>query len=679
MAMAEPAAGCPAQGVSGRARGGHVAMRLLLIVLALFSAAPLARALPAEESEVERLERQVGACEQALVRRQGTAELARRQQLLDAAKARRDRAYGELGRLHDELAAINQEEAAANAALDAWSSGDEGDTLEEATARVANAVRARWLKEEEIRLAEEEKERANQEHEDEELKLTLLQSSLAEQGRDADSIKAECDRLRRRLEAARAAAGASPSPSPTAGWGLEEGRSWTEEAPTPTPSAAEWWHEEGSDPGGRDDPTPTPPGTTPRRTPPALTPTPSGPARPPNRTPLDIGGGPYHEFAALCRLGWASVLASYSIGPADASIADHLRMAGEHMRAANATTFDPLRAWPDWAGRKNHYDALAARLPTTSDVFRRQLAQELDSGWSGAVDDLAWQLAGELQHRESCDSHYARLGYALCSGQQSLQIAEVAERDGDRALSQRAAREGRDRLLAARRELEALPVVRLATGRCIDLGTVLAELSSSRGDLGREVEAANAAFAEAIRLLAGALAPQQPVRLGSVSATPWTWGATVNVGVLFTPREPFTVTGVWRCVADWSPDPTPCQAEVRMRTLHGKAQSFCCTGRWLTGQIAVPGQGTFVVQWPDTGQNRLRVPAGTTVNLGTLFVLAAAQEDFDNDAVFALIRGTDSSGRAVELESPAFMAGDEFPSYQEMCRKMGSGTTSFGR
>ena len=55
MAMAEPAAGCPAQGVSGRARGGHVAMRLLQIVLALFSAAPLARALPAEESEVERL------------------------------------------------------------------------------------------------------------------------------------------------------------------------------------------------------------------------------------------------------------------------------------------------------------------------------------------------------------------------------------------------------------------------------------------------------------------------------------------------------------------------------------------------------------------------------------------------------------------------------------------------
>ena len=236
------------------------------------------------ESEVERLERQVRACEQALERRQGRAELARRQQLLDAAKARRDQAYGVLSRLHGELDSIRQEEAAANAALDAWSAGDEGNTLEEATARVANAVKARWLKEEEIRLAEEEKDRANQEQEDEELKLTLLQSSLAEQSRDADSIKAECDRLRARLEAARAAAGASPPSTPAGSdqWGLEEGRSWTEEAPTATPSAADWWHEEGSSRGDQDDRTPTPPGTMPRRTPPALTPTPARPARHPN-------------------------------------------------------------------------------------------------------------------------------------------------------------------------------------------------------------------------------------------------------------------------------------------------------------------------------------------------------------------------------------------------------------
>ena len=222
-------------------------------------------------------------------------------------------------------------------------------------------------------------------------------------------------------------------------------------------------------------------------------------------------------------------------------------------------------------------------------------------------------------------------------------------------------------------------MVRLASGRCIDLGTVLAELPSARGDLPREVEAANAAFAEAIRLLAGAVAPQQPVRLGNVTASGWTWGANVNVDVLFTPQEPFTVTGVWRCVADWPPNPNPCRTEVRVRTVHGSPHTFCCGGRWLTGKINVPGQGTVVIQWPDTGQNRVPVPAGTTVNLGGVFILAAAQEDFDNDVFFELIRGIDSSGRVVDLESPTFMASDEFPSYQEMCRKMGSGTTSYGR
>jgi hypothetical protein len=658
-------------------RGSSVGVPILLSLAVVVTTPSAVASAQQEAGEVERLERQLRACERALERRGGADELEERRRRLGDAKAGYDAAYLERTRLRDEVEDLRQAEAEANAALDNWSSANGGERLDEATARVTGAVLARVSKEEELRRAEERVRLARDAEDDAELELSLLQTHLAVAGSDAESVREQCEQLRARLRAAGAAgaaAGAAPTPTATGGWGLEEGRSWTEEAPEATPAPDDWWGETGGSSGGGGHSTPTPPGTGPRRTPATPTPAPTGPPRPPNRTTLDAGAGPYHEFAALCRLGWASTLAEYSIGPADASIADHLRMAGEHIRAANLTTFDPLRAWPDWAARQRHYNALAERIPGADATRRRQLALEIDTGWSGLVDDLAWQLAGELQHRENCDSHYARLGYRLCSGQQSLQIAEVAEREGDRELAQRTAREGRDHLVAARRELEALPTVRLATGRCIDLGTVLRELSSSpRRDLHDEVEAANAAFAQAVRLLAAATAqPQLAVAFGNVAASGWTWGANLNADVLFTPPEPFTVTGVRRCIADWSPNPTPCQAESRLRSVDGGPRTFCCAGFWLTGTINVPGRGTVKIQWPDTGQNRLPIPAGATVNLGGLYMLAATQGDFDNDAAFALIVGFDASGRPAAVEGPVLMARDVFSSYQEMCRTVGS-------
>lgn len=650
-----------------------LASLVLLGLLAAPTAPAAAAAVQEDGNDVTALERQLRACERALARREGAAELEERRRRVGDAKAAYDAAYLERTRLRDELDKLRGAEAAANAALDNWSSANGGETLDQATARVTAAVLARVSKEEELRRAEERVELARDAQDDAELELSLLETRLAVAGSDSESVREQCDLLRARLRTARAAVGAAPTPTATGGWGLEEGRSWTEEAPEATPAPDDWWGETGGSSGAGGHSTPTPPGAGQRRTPATPTPAPTGPSRPPNRTTLDVGAGPYHEFAALCRLGWASTLAEYSVGPADASIAEHLRMAGEHLRAANLTTFDPLRAWPDWAGRKRRYDALADRVQGADQVFRRQLATELETSWAGLVDDLAWQVAGELQHRQNCDSHYARLGYWLCSGQQSLQIAQAADREGDRELSQRAAREGRDHLVAARRELEALPTVRLASGRCVELGSVLAQLSSLRGGLDDEVEAANAAFGEAVRLLAAATGrPSLPVTLGAVSASGWTWGANLNADVLFTPPEPFTVTGVRRCIADWSPNPQACQAESRVRSVDGAPRTFCCAGFWLTSTINVPGQGTVKIQWPDTGQNRVPIPAGTTVNLGSLPMLAATQGDFDNDAAFALIVGLDASGRRAEVEGPVLAAGDHFSSYQEMCRKVGS-------
>lgn len=229
-----------------------------------------------------------------------------------------------------------------------------------------------------------------------------------------------------------------------------------------------------------------------------------------NSTPFDSRGeAPYHEFAAVCRIGWAAALSRYSTGPADSTIAEHLRAAGRHIGAANQTSFWPLKAWPDWRGLQGRFDQLADRLAESPDGrFRESLAFDLDLGWSALAGALAVQGAGEVQHRENCDSHYARLGYQLCFGQQAMQIAGVAEREGKRELVQRAREDARDRLQGAQRELVALPSVRLASGRCVDLSDVEWRLDDAAvaADLTAQVEAANRAFEAAVAQLSGAAA-----------------------------------------------------------------------------------------------------------------------------------------------------------------------------
>lgn len=236
----------------------------------------------------------------------------------------------------------------------------------------------------------------------------------------------------------------------------------------------------------------------------------TSPSRP-NTTALDGSrAGPYHEFAALCRVGWAWGLAKTSVGPADGSIAEHMRAAGEHMMMANRTTFAPLQAWPNWSARRNRLREMADRLlREPSDRYREQLAFDLGLGWEEMAEALAIQVAGERQHRENCDSHYARLGYHLCSGQQLLQVAEVEERTGNHDRAVRIGQEGRQQIVAAARELSGLRTVRLATGSCVDLSRMGASLSAAtsaqRPD--QAVAGAKSSFETAISLLAGVPAP----------------------------------------------------------------------------------------------------------------------------------------------------------------------------
>ncbi|MBU1732491.1 MAG: hypothetical protein KKE21_02550 [Gammaproteobacteria bacterium] len=380
---------------------------------------------------------------------------------------------------------------------------DDGPAL-----RLDRAIRDRKEKRSLLRTAEELADQAEERADDAEKAVSMHQASRAIARRDTTSIKAQCKDLQTRLQAARLAtrSDAAPASQPDA-WGIKEGRSWSGAASESASNDVEERHAEerhvidersGIKP-GTDDPKRDRLRNDPQRDRWRFD-------TMPNRTALNVGVGPYHEFAALCRIGWASALSLYSVGRADDSIIDHLRFAGEHMEMANRTTFDPLRAWPDWQSRKSRLHDQANRLDRSNGSSRRSLSNELKMSWTGHANELAKQLiASRLEHLPTCDSHYARLGYQLCYGQQALQIAEVAERDGNRPLMQRSLGDARDRLQGARRELSELPRVKLATGSCADLSPVERMISpiSPNRPLQVNVVAANSGLDETLRILAG--------------------------------------------------------------------------------------------------------------------------------------------------------------------------------
>lgn len=410
-----------------------------------------------------------------------TSEIARLQSLLDSCQAylRRLEDDTELNRLQNNLkaaeATAEMAEREADVAKSFQHDIDARLELERATADVHKASEL----------------------------LSNYQVRRALSRHEIPGVKKECDSLRARLDAARSTPNVVSRPMPQQdGWGIQEGRTWSD-AVSETPGEDQKqrrlvFDERSRRQTDRDKPDGAGQNDDPRD------PSPSRPG--PNRTDLAPSAGPYHEFAALCRIGWASALARYSIGRADDSIIDHLRFAGEHMEMANRNTFDPIRAWPNWRGGKGQLHDQAMRLDRSDGATRTQLANELQLNWPGYADELAKQVvASRLEHMPTCDSHYAELGYHLCYGQQAMQIAEVAEREGDPQLMRRSSVDAKGHIQSARQVLKSLPRVKLATGSCVDLSPVERHLASIAiiTPLEASVLAANRGFEETLRILGG--------------------------------------------------------------------------------------------------------------------------------------------------------------------------------
>jgi hypothetical protein len=247
-------------------------------------------------------------------------------------------------------------------------------------------------------------------------------------------------------------------------------------------------------------------------------PPPGPPPPPPRRLPAGPGMGPYHEFAALCRMGWASALAQFSVGPADGTIVEHLQRAGEHMRAANQTTFAPLKAWPNWPSDVGRINSQIDQLNRDGDRFRTSLGLDLRQDAQALINELALQMAGDVVRRPSCDSLYATLGYQMCYTQQAFQIAEAAERQGDRQRQQHAANDGQQLVGSVLRVLSAMPTLPLATGRCVNLGEIALALSSDTisAPLSTRVATHTHAVTRTLDILAAQ--PQEPMPETAVSS-----------------------------------------------------------------------------------------------------------------------------------------------------------------
>ncbi len=215
----------------------------------------------------------------------------------------------------------------------------------------------------------------------------------------------------------------------------------------------------------------------------------------------------YHIFATCSRLGWAGGLATYSVGPADAAIAEHLLLAGEHAMWANRTSYPPTPAWPGWQGRRGLWGQWASRLARTRDpVFRGQLATSLRDIYKPLSAALDVQTRRWTHHTETCDAEYCRLGFLMAWGQQALAVAEEARLNGDLELADRAARDGRDHLRLARQRLSVYQRIAPATGICADLSTLPALLDAA---INGGAAQARYAWETALRAVM-ALAPGQP-------------------------------------------------------------------------------------------------------------------------------------------------------------------------
>ena len=130
-------------------------------------------------------------------------------------------------------------------------------------------------------------------------------------------------------------------------------------------------------------------------------------------------------YQTASRLGWAEMLAEYAGPAADRLIGEHILAASGHMERANAASFAPHKAWPDWGNRRANYNRWIQRMTTGSvssrEYFRKGLKGTLSSEAAALrrqLETLTDRQAGSLAN---CDSHVFEIGYRLAQASQ-LQV-----------------------------------------------------------------------------------------------------------------------------------------------------------------------------------------------------------------------------------------------------------------
>jgi RHS repeat-associated protein len=215
----------------------------------------------------------------------------------------------------------------------------------------------------------------------------------------------------------------------------------------------------------------------------------------------------WHIFATGSRLGWAGGLGQYSVGPADASIIEHLQVAGEHAMWANRESRPPTLAWTGWQNTRNTFRSWADRLQRTpSNEARRQIANQAAAQISPLSQQLNFQTVGTTESRGNCDSVYVRLGFALGYGAQVMGIADEAVRNGNRQASRTERQDAISHLQTADSILADYEGIKVASGRCADLRDVRTQIESifrlSSADVAAQAAAARNAWELANRRIA---------------------------------------------------------------------------------------------------------------------------------------------------------------------------------
>jgi hypothetical protein len=261
---------------------------------------------------------------------------------------------------------------------------------------------------------------------------------------------------------------------------------------------------------------------------------------PVSRTTIAAGQpAAWHIFATGSRLGWAGGLGRYSVGPADRSIIEHLQAAGEHAMWANRESYAPTLAWPGWNSMRTTFRSWADTLQRNpTNEMRRRIAVETAGQIPGLSQVLNYQTVGTTEYRANCDAAYVRLGFYLGYGEQVMQIADEAVRNGDRSAASSARQDAISHLNTANSILIEYEKIVVASGRCADLKdvrTLLQRLFAiNLNDITAQTSVATAAWDLANRRIAalGGAAPG-PVQITQPSPTP---PAAPPASLLVTPK-----------------------------------------------------------------------------------------------------------------------------------------------